>query len=196
MRYTLKQIKSALAEVGYKLKSRGDFNLSFIGVRSRTEKPKSFNDLFCVIFKIGGQEQFWQFECTTDPMCFYKNERHQLRGFEVLIPGVYKNLWKLDRHRGLYPALVQQNQADVFVWEKGNSELEIENVERKSVSSGVNCCRAEGDELGAFSIGCQVIKNANEYSMLISLCRRADITESIQFDYVLLEQSTIEKVNQ
>lgn len=197
MKITAEQLKQAMANAGHKLFSRGDYNLNLIGIRSRDTKANTFNDLFCVLFKMGGVEQLWQFACTTDPGTYYRQNPLNVKGTAVLCEGQHKHMWQLGRHQGKYPALVQRGQTTVYRDGDKNEDLDITDVVQDTGYFGINCHRASNkgiaEKVDKFSAGCQVIQHPTEYAMLINLVRLAVEKHGNNFTYTLLNQNDIEQ---
>ena len=62
----------------------------------------------CVVFK---DEQGWitrTWECTTDPGAYWLENPMNAGGTAILVPGQYRGVYKIDKHRGLYDALCQR----------------------------------------------------------------------------------------
>lgn len=197
MKITVQQLKKAMANRGYKLFSRGDYNLNLIGIRSRDTKANTFNDVFCVLFKMAGIEQLWQFSCTTDPGTYYRLNPLNLLGTAILCPGQYAGMWQLGMHQGKYPALVQRGEVTVFRDGDKNEELDITDVVQETGYFGINGHRASdkgiAEKVDRFSAGCQVIQDPNEYAMLINLIRIAVSKHGNSFTYTLLTEQECEQ---
>jgi len=197
VKITAQQLKKAMANAGYKLFSRGDYNLNLIGIRSRDTKANTFNDVFCVLFKMAGVEQLWQLACTTDPGTYYRNNPLNVLGTAILCEGQHKSMWELGYHQGKYPALVQTGITTVYRDGDKNEDLDITDVIKDTGYFGINCHRASdkgiAQKVDRFSAGCQVIQDPTEYAMLINLLRLAAEKHGNKFTYTLLTQNQLEK---
>ena len=74
MKYSVDHIKRALERKGYKFFESGDYNVNIVGVRNSLTKNKvtnAFDDLMTLSYKIGGEWQYHEFDCTTDPGTHY-----------------------------------------------------------------------------------------------------------------------------
>jgi hypothetical protein len=196
MNVTLNQLTTAMKTAGHKLFSRGDYNLNFIGVRSDNRKANTFNDVFCVVFKVANQDVLLQFSCTTDPDMYYRQNPLNSKGTARVKTGQYRGLWQLGRHQGKYPALVQVANITVYRETLANTDLDLSDINTETGLFGINCHRASehgiANTVDKFSAGCQVIQHPEEYRLLINLCHIAAAKHGNSFTYTLLNQSDLE----
>lgn len=197
MNVTRQQLVKAMKNAGHKVFMRGDYNLNLIGIRSRDTKANTFNDLFCVLFKVAGQEVLLQFACTTDPGTYYRqNPLHEL-GCAVVKPGQYDGVWELGRHQGKYPALVQVGAITVYREQPANDDMQLTDITEQTGYFGINAHRASeqgiASKVNRFSAGCQVIQHPDEYAMLISIVRIAAKKHGNKFSYTLLTEHDVEQ---
>ena len=154
-------------------------------------QSNAFNDLFLVMFRC---EQTWcllQFPCTTDPGTYYRNHPLNVRGTAVVVPGQYPELWELGRHRGAYDALVQVGQISVYRDDNFDSIIDCDASTVHLGIFGINCHRANATaskQVDRWSAGCQVFKDARDFEVLLSLCRRSRINYGNSFTYTLLTE--------
>ena len=84
---------------GYKIFTKGKYNLNIIGVRHRG-RPNEFDDIIALVYRdeTGG----WvtrEFTCTMDPGSYWTENPGHVEGTAVLCQGQYKS-YSIDKHRG------------------------------------------------------------------------------------------------
>lgn len=153
-----------------------------VGVRSRADKPDSYDDRFYVICPKG----FFGFDCTTNSGGYYLLNLLNPKGTAVLrADRQYK--YKIGTHK-TYKALVQA--APVEVYRDKNKDLKIDTVGPTEWGwFGINIHRGPssqvGKVVGKFSAGCTVIADPNDFDVLMHLCENSGIHI---FPYTLLNE--------
>ena len=70
MKYSREQIKEAVTRKGYRYFESGDYNVNIIGIRNSDTKnvvTNRFDDTITVAYKVDGEWQYHEMDCTTDP---------------------------------------------------------------------------------------------------------------------------------
>lgn len=189
------RVKRALRRKGYVFEDDGkNFHLNIVGVRNPSTAIDSFDDKVLLVYRDEkGVMQALEYPITTDPGEYYT--RHKLlnkAGAAILIPGQYRNTYKIGKHRGKYEALCQIG-GEVKVWRDGNMD---ERLDRKGKTYsgwyGINIHRAgqsgTTSKVGRYSAGCQVFANANNFSTMMSLAKKSKDIRGNTFTYTLLEE--------
>ena len=181
---TILELKESFKALGYVWPS-----FHIIGVRSRENKPNSFDDLIYVIDK----EKVSCYPCTTDPGSYWLNHPMNVEGTAVLVPNQYIDTWAIGLHRGKYKALRQLR--DVSVYRDNDRDNIAEKGSIQKGLFGINIHRA--NELSTsvlvdkWSAGCQVISSPKDFKEFLSSC----ISSKLQmFTYTLLEESYLESL--
>ena len=92
---------------GYKIFTKGKFNLNVIGIRHRG-RPNEFDDIIALVYR--DETAGWvtrEFRCTMDPGTYWLDNPMNVEGTAVICPGQYKS-YAIDKHRGQYDALCQR----------------------------------------------------------------------------------------
>ena len=115
MKYTREQIQNTVEGKGYKYfhdNSNKNYDVNIIGIRNSETKGRvtnAFDDILTIAYKIDGEWQYHEFECTTDPGTSYMdNPILKNTGCAILKPGQYRGSHKIRLHGGKYTALGQQ----------------------------------------------------------------------------------------
>lgn len=170
-------ILDQVAEAGHAVFDAGPYDLNIIGWRSSNSRAGYFDDRLCVCYRDANLT--WTvkwFKCTTDPGLHWLQNPSRSAGCAVLVPGQYRGVYKLDKHRGKYEALCQRNGA-VKVYRDNNKDsvLDFDPGSIEEGYFGINIHRAHADkdvaQIGKYSAGCQVIQSANDFAQLIDLCK-------------------------
>ena len=201
MKYSVDHIKRALERKGYKFFESGDYNVNIVGVRNSLTKNKvtnAFDDLMTLSYKIGGEWQYHEFDCTTDPGTHYMDSPIlENKGCAILKPGQYPKSHKIRKHQGRYEALGQQNPVTVY---RDNNRDDMYNLNQENTDTGlfgINIHRAtkyagkKSSQVDKWSAGCQVIAANDDWTKFMKIMRKARDTWNNNFTYTLLESDDI-----
>ena len=144
----LDKIKNA----GHQIFENGPYDLNLFGIRSTNQTANSFDDWLGCAYQDDDMtwwDEFW--EATTDPGLYYlENPIPKTGGTAILVPGQYKNTYRIDTHRkgkkGAHEALCQRSNKNVEVWRDNNKDniLDWEGEPKPGVF-GINIHRANED---------------------------------------------------
>tara|TARA_R100000995_G_C3464922_1_gene115156 strand:- start:254 stop:874 length:621 start_codon:yes stop_codon:yes gene_type:complete len=201
MKYSVDHIKRALETKGYKFFESGDYNVNIVGVRNSLTKNKvtnAFDDLMTLSYKINGEWQYHEFDCTTDPGTHYMDSPIlKSKGTAILKPGQYPKSHKIRKHQGRYEALGQQNNVTVY---RDNNRDDMYNLNTENTDTGlfgINIHRAtkyagkKSSQVDKWSAGCQVIAANDDWTKFMKIMRKARDTWSNNFTYTLLDSDDI-----
>jgi len=178
-----------LEDKKHKVFKNGEYNLNLLGVRSKDMTPNTFNDKFIVFFKVNNYQNFFIFDCTTDPGLYWLQNPMNVNGTAIVKPGQYKGVWKLGKHKG-YEALVQRRPITVF--RDSNRDKEFDFKDEQSGLFGINCHRAsssmESKQVDKWSAGCQVFSDPYDFDIFMSVVKKAIQNYSNSFTYTLIEE--------
>jgi len=196
--YIREQIKEALQAKGYKFFETGDYNVNIVGVRNSETAGKvtnRFDDLITVSYKIDGEWQYHEFDCTTDPGTHWVENVMNKKGVAILKPGQYRSSHKIRKHLGQYEALGQQNP--VTVYRDNNKDGKYDLVKTDTGLFGINVHRAskyagkKSTQINKWSAGCQVIAANDDWTKFMKIMRKARDTWNNNFTYTLIESKDI-----
>ena len=195
MNITIESLIKAIENKGYVLFSNGDYNLNLIGVRTADDTANTFNDWFCVLYKVDGQWQLNIYRCTTDPGLYYRLNPMNVSGTAILKPAQHRGCWRVGLHRGRYKALVQYESMTVYRDDNKDNKLDTDPDKESHGMFGINCHRAR--EYGVsklvdkWSAGCQVLASGDDFDELMKLVEKSDHIYGDKFTYTLLEEHDI-----
>jgi hypothetical protein len=198
MRYTKEQIQRAVEAQGYKFFKAGEYNVNIVGIRNSETAGKvtnKFDDLITVSYKVDGEWQYHEFECTTDPGTHWVENVLNKKGVAILKPGQYSKSHKIRKHQGRYEALGQQNP--VTVYRDNNKDGNYDLVKTDTGLFGINIHRAtkyagrKSTQIDKWSAGCQVIASNDDWVKFMKIMRKARSTWSNNFTYTLIESKNI-----
>ena len=196
--YIREQIKEALQAKGYKFFETGDYNVNIVGVRNSETAGKvtnRFDDVITVSYKIDGEWQYHEFDCTTDPGTHWVENLMNKKGVAILKPGQYRSSHKIRKHLGQYEALGQQNP--VTVYRDNNKDGKYDLVKTDTGLFGINVHRAskyagkKSTQINKWSAGCQVIAANDDWTKFMKIMRKARDTWNNNFTYTLIESKDI-----
>jgi hypothetical protein len=161
--------------------------INIVGFRNTKGRVDSYDDLISVFSYF---EDGWHasgYAATTRPGLSYLLYPLLPKGTAILVPGQYKNAWRVGLHRGKYPALVQVRPVKVF--RDNDRDAEYDEVSAEEGLFGINIHRAEGvgEKVGQNSAGCQVLKDADGYVEFMTRCNQVASKVGNKFSYTLLE---------
>ncbi|HHZ95237.1 TPA: hypothetical protein EYN09_05645 [Candidatus Poribacteria bacterium] len=181
-------------DLGHTVFETGVWNLNLIGVRSQDNISNTYNDSLHVVCKdeIGNWIDIC-FQITTDPGLYHLQNPSRIEGTAILVPGQYRGVWKIDKHRGRYDALCQRN-GKVKVYRDSNRD-NVLDMDASSVSEGwfgINIHRSnsrrESTVVEKWSAGCQVFAHPKEFDVFMSFCRLSASLYGNSFSYTLIEE--------
>ena len=118
--YTREQIMNAVEEKGYKYfhdTINKDYDVNIVGIRNMTTEDRvtnKFDDKITISYKLDGEWQYHEFDCTTDPGDDYVENLLNEKGVAILKPNQYRGSHKLRLHAGKYLALGQKKEVTVY----------------------------------------------------------------------------------
>tara|TARA_R110000787_G_scaffold62614_10_gene141479 strand:+ start:1997 stop:2602 length:606 start_codon:yes stop_codon:yes gene_type:complete len=199
--YTKEQIKEALEAKGYKFFENGDYNVNIVGIRNSETEGKvtnKFDDLMTVSYKIDGEWQYHEFDCTTDPGTHWvDNCAYSKKGVAILKPGQYRKSHKIRKHLGQYEALGQQNLLTVYRDPNKDAVYDLDENNTQTGLFGINIHRAskyagkKSTRINKWSAGCQVIAANDDWTKFMKIMRKARSVWTNDFTYTLIDSRDI-----
>ena len=177
--------------LGHAVFENGVYNLNIIGIRSKTNEVNKFDDRICVVFRdeLGWITRTWP--CTTDPGIYWLDNPSNVTGTAILVPGQYRGVYKIGKHRGQYDALVQKGGA-VKVYRDANKDevLDMDPDTEQEGFFGINIHKAgeHSTEVNKWSAGCQVFANKDDFEEFMSICYAARTKWGDSFTYTLIDE--------
>ena len=189
--------KKILEEKGYKFfDSELPYNVNIIGVRNMDGRVNKFDDIILVIYRDSYKR--WivdSYQATSDPGLYWLKKPMKVTGTAILVPNQYRGAYKIDKHRGQYDALCQRG-AEVTIW-RDNDRDSAHDMKGETHSGwyGINIHKAGKDSslVNKWSAGCQVFKNASDFSQFMDTMREAEKRFSNSFSYTLIESTDLEE---
>jgi len=166
--------------LGHAVFTKGTYNLNIIGMRSKTHEANKFDDRMCCVYK---DENGWVTRTWERPT-----------GTAILVPGQYRGVYKIGKHRGAYDALVQRG-GRVKIYRDNNKD-QILDMEPESVTEGyygINIHRASTREGGSenverWSAGCQVFADPGSFAAFMLLAKKSRDMWGESFTYTLVDE--------
>ncbi|MCR9244620.1 MAG: peptidoglycan-binding protein [bacterium] len=192
------RVKRALERKGYVfLDDRGTYNLNIVGIRSASNAINSFDDEMVIVYRdSSGSMQAVRYPATTDPGEYYtRTKLLNKAGAAILVPGQYRDTYQIAKHRGKYDALCQKG-GKVRVWRDGNMDDKLDRSGKTYEGwYGINIHRAgqsgTTSKVGRYSAGCQVLADANDFGVMMSLAQKSQQQRRGMFTYTLLEAADL-----
>ena len=179
---------------GHQVYWRGDGHLTIFGVRSSTREANRFDDLLGVAYTVDGRWVVETFAATTDPGTYWLRNPSRVAGTAILVPGQYRDTWKIDLHGGKYRALCQRS-GPVKVYRDGDRDDMID-MDPSSIAEGyfgINIHRSsasgESTQVDKWSAGCQVFARTAGFDRMMELADEQIRKTGIDtFTYTLLSE--------
>ena len=200
MKYSREQIKEAVVRKGYRYFESGDYNVNIIGIRNSDTKnvvTNRFDDTITVAYKIDGEWQYHEMDCTTDPGTHWVENIMRKEGVAILKEGQYPGSHKIRKHQGRYEALGQCKPVTVYRDDNRDDLYNLNSENTQTGLFGINIHRAtkyagkKSTQVDKWSAGCQVIAANDDWKLFMKICRKARDTWGNRFTYTLLESKDI-----
>ena len=203
MKYTREQIQQTVEDKGYKYfhdNLNKGYDVNIIGVRNSKTKGRvtnAFDDTLTISYKIDGEWQYHEFNCTTDPGSHWVENLLNEKGVAILKPNQYRGSHKLDFHQGRYLALRQKSDVTVYRDNDRDNNYDLNESKTDTGVFGINIHRATGRSGGKsirvdkWSAGCQVIADNDDWHTFLGICQSAREIHGNSFSYTLIESKDI-----
>jgi len=203
MKYTREQIQTTVEDKGYKYfhdNLNKGYDVNIIGVRNSKTKGRvtnAFDDTLTISYKIEGEWQYHEFNCTTDPGSHWVKNLLNEKGVAILKPNQYRGSHKLDLHQGKYLALRQKSNVTVYRDNDRDNNYDLNESKTDTGIFGINIHRATGKSGGKsirvdkWSAGCQVIADNDDWHNFLDICQNAREIHGNSFSYTLIESKDI-----
>ena len=203
MKYTREQIQQTVEDKGYKYfhdNLNKGYDVNIIGVRNSKTKGRvtnAFDDTLTISYKIDGEWQYHEFNCTTDPGSHWVENLLNEKGVAILTHTQYRGSHKLDFHQGRYLALRQKSDVTVYRDNDRDNNYDLNESKTDTGIFGINIHRATGRSGGKsirvdkWSAGCQVIADNDDWHTFLGICQSAREIHGNSFSYTLIESKDI-----
>tara|TARA_R100000152_G_C6772603_1_gene199581 strand:+ start:1252 stop:1860 length:609 start_codon:yes stop_codon:yes gene_type:complete len=181
--------------LNYKIFLNKNYDLNLIACRSPSRESGKFDDLFHVIYRMGDRYVQETYSCTTDAGLYWMHNPSRVEGTAILVPGQYRNAYKLDYHGG--------NKSHLALCQRGNTVQVYRDSNRDNILDhdpdsiqegwfGINIHRAStshvAENVHKYSAGCIVIQEIDDFNRLIALAKKQIDTLGYEsFSLTLLE---------
>ena len=189
--------RKILENKGYKFfDNELPYNINIIGVRNMDGRVNKFDDMILVIYHDSYKR--WvvdSYQATTDPGLYWLKKPMKVTGTAILVPNQYRGAYKIDKHAGKYEALCQRG-AGVTVWRDNDRDSKHDmKGETESGWYGINIHKAGKDSslVNKWSAGCQVFKNASDFSQFMATANESAKRLGNSFTYTLIESTDLEE---
>ena len=200
-KYTLQQIYDTIQSKGYSWFKAENYDVNIVGIRNSSTEGRvtnHYDDHITISYKINGDWHFHCWNATTDPGQYWIDNPSNTKGCAILVPGQYRNVYKIDKHNGKYEALCQRNGV-VKVYRDGNQDAVYDYV-TNSIDKGyfgINIHRSSaykvGNYINRYSAGCQVFQDPDDFDEFMDICYKAEDVWGNKFTYTLIESKDIIK---
>jgi len=203
MKYTREQIQTTVEDKGYKYfhdNLNKGYDVNIIGVRNSKTKGRvtnAFDDTLTISYKIDGEWQYHEFNCTTDPGSHWVENILNKKGVAILRPNQYRGSHKLDLHQGKYLALRQKSDVTVYRDNNRDNNYDLDESKTDTGIFGINIHRATGRKGGTstrvdkWSAGCQVIADNDDWHAFLDICQTSREIHGNSFSYTLIESKDL-----
>ena len=194
------QFRKTLQSKGYTffgLENKSPYNVNNIGVRSEQDIFNKFDDALVVIYR--DKNKIWEvrsYSITTDPGKVWQEKPMNSKGCAILVPDQYRGVYKIDTHAGKYTALCQR-RGNVKVFRDADKDHEHDRdhgtIDEGMFGINLHRSRSTGDTelVGAYSAGCQVFKNANDFKDFMKIVQKSADKFGNAFTYTLINEGDL-----
>jgi hypothetical protein len=190
----INNLRTLFKQKGYVFYDKGDYNLNIIGIRN-VNTPDKFDDEMLVVFKVKEEWQVMSFVISTYPGVYWLNNPMNSGGCAILKEGQYLSTYQIGRHFNV-EALIQIG-GKVKVYRDNDKNETIKLLESSIIEGyfGINIhpvMDKNNNTIGQDSAGCQVLKNYEDFQILMSLCKKASSLYGNSFTYTLINREELE----
>ncbi len=195
---TAANIAKIFAAKGYAFDSRKqDYAINIVGIRSNDATSNVFNDWLWLSYWYRGHLVEKTYNITTDPGGYWLSQQPlNSSGTAILVPGQYKDLYHIRKHRGEYDAVCQKWDTTVRVYRDRDKDGELDFDAPVGTAGGINIHRASKVQklykVDSHSAGCQVFQDPSDFNEFMSVCYKHRDAFSNSFTYTLLTQKDFE----
>jgi len=201
--YTREQIQSTVEGKGYKYftdDNNKGYDVNIVGIRNDytgRAVTNRFDDKITISYKIDGEWQYHEFDCTTDPGDDWVENILNEKGVAILKPGQYRGSHKLRLHQGKYLALGQKKEVTVYRDRNKDNVYDFDESKTDTGLFGINIHRAtkhagkKSTYIDKWSAGCQVIASNDDWHCFLDICQSAREIHGNSFSYTLLNSTDI-----
>ena len=198
--YTREKIKDTVEALGYKYFTGEEYDVNIIGIRNSETKGKvtnRFDDKLTISYKMDGEWQYHEFDCTTDPGTHWVQNILNDKGVAILKPGQYRRSHMLRLHAGKYLALGQKENVTVYRDNNRDTNYDLDESKTDTGLFGINIHRAskyegrKSTQVDKWSAGCQVIAANDDWHEFLDICQAAREIHGNSFSYTLIESKDI-----
>jgi len=193
MEKSLQDIIKSIDSEGYQIDKRPNA-LNIVGIRnSKATDQNTFDDLLAYFYwDDKGKLQGKVAPATTDPSTYFLQSPLNSAGTAILKSGQYKNAYKIGTHKGKYEALVQTGAPVTTIRDNDRNAYINYFAITTSGYYGINIHRASrGKNNAAYidkdSAGCQVFRDEDDFSEMMSLARIHKNKYGNNFTYTLID---------
>lgn len=170
-----------------------EYNLNIIGIRSKTAKVDEFGCQLYVGYKHHGKWNDHSYRITTYPGRTYLQRLLNPAGCAILCEGQYKGIYAIRKHRGKYDALCQTHgPVRIFRDKDKDDQFDLNPNTIEDGEYGINIHNSPDGKatirVGAYSAGCQVFSDDNDFFNFMALCYRARDIYGNKFTYTLINE--------
>jgi len=191
-------IQSSYAKYGYKFYDQGKYNINLFGIRPKNPLVNEFGCILGVAYL----DEFLIKQCltfrgSTLPGLYYlKNKLGNVNGTFILAPGQHVKCWKAGYHHigkpNQYEAY-QQAGPGVFKGYRDNDkdgQLDMTGTLYTDVAglNGHTTKETDTDIVGAYSAGCQVVRDDKEHAIWLNVGKRSAELYGNLFTYTLFQR--------
>ena len=192
MKYNYQQIKQFITNKGYSWFEEGDYNLNIVGIRSnqKNQITNKFDDFLTISYQIGGIQQYHEYPITTEPGIYYTQNLLDKKGVAIMVPGQYKNTWRIGLHQGKYEALTQIKLIKVYRDKNKDKEYDLnpETINEGIFGINIHHAGADSQQIDKWSAGCQVFKRLEDFNIFMNICKKASKIWGNLFTYTLIDE--------
>ena len=174
------------------------YDVNIIGVRRNNGTPNRFDDMIMLIYR--DRSKKWcvnSYPITTDPGVYHLKNPSRVEGTAILVPGQYRSVYKIDKHKGKYEALCQRG-GKVAVYRDGDNDShhDMDPDTAEDGFFGINIHKAgnSSSSVDRWSAGCQVFKNASDFEEFMDIIRHARDKWGNSFTYTLIQEQNVLEV--
>ena len=186
-------IKKVLAKKNYLFFENGNYNVNFIGIRTKGKTAGKYDDYMVAIYKDNaGKWTLNHWNITTDAGTYWLKNPMRKNGTALLVPNQYRSCWRIGLHQGKYKALTQFKPVKVYRDNNKDLILDYNTATIEEGMFGINIHRSNPNRESLlnekWSAGCQVFADPQDFSEFLIIADESARRYGDKFTYTLITE--------
>lgn len=174
--------------------THGNYNINLFGIRKTNGDLNKFGDLICMAYKDRGEWVYKAFDATTSPSDSVLNEVYGGIGGTAILKSNTSYRFKLGRHKGQYPCLVQAEEFELYRDSDKDGKLSLDSkTETGQFGIQIHHASATGTstQVDEWGHGCQVLASIVDWWKFIRAVTGSIMLFGSKVTYTIFDEADL-----